>query len=421
MSGHRSFGGLLRQHDFRLLWIGETTSQLGNAMASIAMPLVAVDVLHASNLVVASLTASIYLPWLVIGLPVGAWVDRLPARPLMLAADVLALLLYASLPAAYWLHVLTIGQMLAVALLSGACYVVFLTAYKVYLPALVSKADLIEGNAKLQAGGAVTRIGGPGLGGLASQAIGPAATLLFDAASFLASAVCLLRIRAGAGEPRRRRPATTIRHDIAEGIRFVAGDRFLRPMAIFAALQNFALAGYLALIVVFLVRSVGLRPGTVGVLLAVGGAGGVLGALVARWITARYGTSHGLILTAVCTTPFMLLIPLTAPGGRLVFCVVGVLMLEAGLIITTIIFGSFQQSYCPPEILGRVGTSMQFLTYSTPVPGALLAGVLASWLDPRNALWIMLGIGASSVALLLTPTFTKQRNLPQPEPSTSVA
>ncbi len=171
--------------------------------------------------------------------------------------------------------VLTARQLLAVALLSGSCSVVFLTAYQVYLPALVSKADLIEGNAKLQAGGAVTRIGGPGLGGLASQAIGPAATLLFNAASFLVSAACLLGIRAGAGQLRRPRPATTIRHDIAEGIRFVAGNRFLRPMAIFAALQNFALAGYLALIVVFLVRSVGLRPGAVGVLLAVGGAGGL--------------------------------------------------------------------------------------------------------------------------------------------------
>ncbi len=113
---------------------------------------------------------------------------------------------------------------------------------------------------------------------------------------------------------------------------------------------------------------------------------------------------RGLILNAVCTTPFMLLIPLTAPGDRLVFCVAGVLMLEGGLIITTIIFGS-----------------MQFLAYSTPVPGALLAGGLASWLDPRSALWIMLGIDAASVTLLLTPRFTKQRDLPQREPSPAVA
>src|SRR6266516_7124061 len=138
MSGHPGFGGLLRQRNFRLLWTGETTSQLGNAMAGVAMPLLAVDVLHAGIFAVASMTAATYLPWVVIGLPAGAWVDRLPGRPLMITTDLLSLLLYASVPVAYWLGVLTIGQVLAVALLSGACSVVFLTAYYVCLPALVS-------------------------------------------------------------------------------------------------------------------------------------------------------------------------------------------------------------------------------------------------------------------------------------------
>jgi hypothetical protein len=220
-SGHRGFGGLLRHRNFRLLWIGETTSQLGNAMAGVAMPLLAVEVLKASNFAVASLTAATYLPWLVIGLLVGAWVDRLPTRLLMLAADLLLLLLYASLPAAYWLGVLTIGQVLAVALLSGACSIVFLTAYSVYLPSLIGTEYLIEGNAKLQAGGTVTRIGGPGLGGLISQAIGPAAALLCNAVSFLVSAACLLGIRVGDRQQRRPTPTTTIRQDIGEGIRFV--------------------------------------------------------------------------------------------------------------------------------------------------------------------------------------------------------
>lgn len=415
MSGHQGFGGLLRQRNFRLLWIGETTSQLGNSMAAVAMPLLAVGVLHASNFVVASLTAANYLPWLVIGLPVGAWIDRLPVRPLMIIADLLSFLLYVSVPAAYWLDALTIGQVLVVALLSGACSVVFLTAYYVYLPCLVGTDELIEGNAKLQAGGAATRIGGPGLGGLLSQAIGPATTLLFNAASFLVSAACLSGIRATPSRPRPPR-TTTIREDIAEGIRFVVHDRFLRPLAIFAALSNFALSGYLALIVVFLVRSVGLTSGITGVLLAIGGAGGLLGALGARRITARYGTSRGLVLNAACTTPFILLIPLTAPGPRLAFCVAGVMMLEGGLIITSVILGSFRQSYCPPQMLGRVATSMQILTYGTPVLGSLLAGGLASWLDPRNALWILLGVDVLAVALLLNPSFTKRRDLPKREP-----
>lgn len=131
-------GGLLRQRDFRLLWIGETISGAGNAMAVIGVPLLAVTVLHASTFAVSALTAAAYLPWLLIGLPAGAWVDRLPARPLMIACDVLSVLLYASLPVAAWLGLLSIGQLGAVALLAGAVSVLFTTAYQVLLPSLVA-------------------------------------------------------------------------------------------------------------------------------------------------------------------------------------------------------------------------------------------------------------------------------------------
>ena len=190
-------------------------------------------------------------------------------------------------------------------------------------------------------------------------------------------------------------------------LRFVATDRYLRRLAVFAAFYNLGLSGYLALIVVFLVRSAGLASG------AVGGTGGLLGALAAGPLTRRYGTSRGLVLNAVCTTPFTLLIPLTAPGPRLAFCVAGVAMLEGGLIIASIIMGSFEQAYCPPEMLGRVITSTQMLTYGTAALGALLAGGLASWLGPRNAMWIMLSAGLLPGALLLTPMFIRHRDLSQ--------
>jgi MFS family permease len=415
----RRFGGLLRQHDFRLLWSGETVSSLGNAMAGVAMPLLAVQVLRAGNFAVASISAAAYLPWLIIGLPVGAWVDRRPARPLMIGADVLLLLLYASVPAAWWAGLLTTGQLVAVALLAGSCRVVFQTAYNVYLPALVRPDALIEGNAKLQAGGAAMRIGGPGLGGLLAQAAGPAVALLANAASFAVSAACLARIRGGAGQagrpPDRRR--ATVRDDIRAGIRFVATDPFLRPLAVFATLSNFALSGYFALIVVFLVRSAGLAPGMAGALLAAGGVGGLLGALCVGRITAWFGTARGLVLTACGTAPFTLLIPFTGPGARLAFGVLGITMLEGGLITMSVISGSFRQSYCPPEMLARVATSTQMLSYSTLVLGPLVAGGLASWLGPADALRITLGCGLLAATLLLAPRFRKRRDLPVREPS----
>ncbi|HYV80177.1 MAG TPA: MFS transporter, partial [Streptosporangiaceae bacterium] len=122
----------------------------GDAMAVVGMPLLAVTVLHASTVAVAAITASAYLPWLIIGLPGGAWVDRLPCRRLMITCDIMSFTFYASLPASAWAGELTIAQVIAVALAAGSVSVLFTTAYRVLLPSLVAPDDLIEGNAKLQ-------------------------------------------------------------------------------------------------------------------------------------------------------------------------------------------------------------------------------------------------------------------------------
>ena len=145
----RRVGGLLRQRNFRLLWIGETVSAVGNAMAMVGVPLLAVIVLKASTFAVSVLTAAAFVPWLVIGLHAGVWVDRLSCRPLMVACDIASMLLYASLPAAAWLDVLTTWQVGVVAFLAGVANVFFATAYQVYLPSLVTAAELIEGTRQI--------------------------------------------------------------------------------------------------------------------------------------------------------------------------------------------------------------------------------------------------------------------------------
>ncbi|MGH7734366.1 MAG: MFS transporter, partial [Gemmatimonadales bacterium] len=239
----RRRGGLLWHRNFRLLWIGETISGAGTAMAAIGVPLLAVTVLHASAFAVAALTAAAYLPWLVIGLPAGAWVDRLPVRPLMITCDVVAALLYASLPAAAWAGVLTTGQVVLVALLTGTANVLFATAYQVFLPSLVTAGELVEGDTKLQGSASVAAIGGRGAAGLAADAVGAATALLFNAASFLVSAACLLRIRTDLVPHRPRARATTVRAEMAQGARFVAGDPYLRPLTIYGAAAHLAYTG----------------------------------------------------------------------------------------------------------------------------------------------------------------------------------
>ena len=202
----RRFGGLLRQRSFRLLWTGETVSQLGNAMAVVGMPLVAVIVLHASTFVVGVLTAAGWLPWLIIGLPAGALVDRLPARRVMIGCDVISAVLYASVPVAAWAGVLSTGLVIAVQLLGGAASVLFMTAYQVYLPSLVQPGELIEGNTKMQGSASAAAFAGPSLAGLLAQLVGAVTAILCNALSFVVSAGCLLGARPrGRPEPAPRR------------------------------------------------------------------------------------------------------------------------------------------------------------------------------------------------------------------------
>ena len=195
-----------------------------------------------------------------IGLPAGAWVDRLPARRVMIAADVLAALAFASVPVAAWLGVLTLGQLLACALLGGCAAVFFQTSYQVFLPSLLDGDELAAANALMHGSQSAARVGGPGLAGLLASAVGAVAGVLLNAVSFLVSAACLLSLPEGKHRPAPRERAS-LRSEIAEGARFVARDPYLRILTIWGGLSNFALVGYQAVLIVFLVHDARLDPG----------------------------------------------------------------------------------------------------------------------------------------------------------------
>jgi len=408
---HRA-GGLLWHRDFRLLWFGETVSQVGTAMAVVAMPLVAVTVLRASTFTVTALVAMTWLPWPLIGLPAGAWVDRLPRRAVMLVCDLAAMMLYASVPLTASVGVLTIGQLLAVGLLGAGVGVFFTTAYQACLPSLVSGKQLVEGNAKMQGSTAAATLSGPGLAGLAAQALGVITALLFNAASFLVSAMCLLAIRTAVAHPSGDSHCQTIRADIAAGVRLVTRDPYLRPMGLFGAIANFGLSANQALAVLFLIRVVGVGPLAVGLLLAVPGVSGLLGAVTVGHLTRRIGTARALTLSALAALPFGLLIPLTQPGRGLVFYVAGTLIAATGTATASIIMASFRQAYSPPRLRGRVTATMSILVAGTSPLGALIGGVLATAIGIRETLWIMFGIVTVSGTVLLTHAIRQNRDLP---------
>src|ERR1700684_252763 len=209
-------GGLWRQRNFALFWSGESISEVGNSVTIIVVPLVAIDTLHTSTFIVTLLTAMAWIPWVIIGVPAGAWIDRLPLRPVMLACDAISLAVYASVPIAAWCGVLTVAQLIAVALIAGTATVFFNSTYQVLLPGVVDEADLTEGNAKLLGSREVAQIGGPGLGGLLAQAAGPVTGLLADAVSFVVSFCCLAAMQ----PPRDRRSGRPAAGGVLDGLRF---------------------------------------------------------------------------------------------------------------------------------------------------------------------------------------------------------
>ncbi|MCX4984003.1 MFS transporter [Streptomyces sp. NBC_00572] len=409
--------GLLRQRDFRLLWAGETTSRFGSNITGVAMPLVAVVTLDASTFWVSALAAAAWLPWLLVGLPAGAWVDRLPRRPLMVACNLGSLVLLLSVPAAAWLDVLTMTQLVVVSVLTGLANVFFSIAYRVYVPFVVPREHLTEANAKLQGSESAAQLAGLGGGGVLAGAFGAVNGLLADAATFLVSTLCLLGIRAREPEPERPERPTALRKEVAEGLRHTVRDPYLRVLTTYGTVTNLLLTGYQAILTVFLVRELHVGEAAVGWLLAGGSVGGLLGAVVATPMARRFGTARGMLLCKFATAPFGLLIPLAEPGWRVVLLPVGGAVLALGVVSANVIQGAFRQQYCPPQLLGRITASVSVANFGAIPVGSLLGGVLGGLLGLRPALWLLTAGLAVSSALLLAGPLRSRRDLPTQPPT----
>jgi MFS family permease len=408
----RRVGGLLRTRDFGLLWAGESISGFGSAITTVALPLVAVSTLHASVGMVALLTAATWLPWMLIGLPAGTWVDRWPRRRTLLTADLVSAAVLAAIPIAAWTGVLTVAMLLAAALAAGTSSMFFSLAFNAYLPHLLTSGDRLEGNARLQTSAQAAQVAGPGLGGLLAQLAGPVCGLLADALTFLVSAACLLSLRAGP-EPRSaqaNRPRMI--RQIAEGLEPWRHGGFLLPMLVVAAAMNFGMMGVFALRIVFLVRTDGTLPGTAGVLISLGSLGGLLGAALARRAVTRFGSARAYLIVSIATAPFMLLLPATGHGWRLLLFPAGSFVVLAGLAMAGVITFTFRANYIPPHLLGRVTAATGFVVAGTVPLGAATAGALATAFGIRAALWALAALFAVMPNFLLATSLRTTRDFP---------
>ncbi|GII37821.1 MFS transporter [Planotetraspora phitsanulokensis] len=403
-----------------MLWGGQTVSEMGTQVSVLALPLVAVVVLHASPFQVGLLAAAETSAYLLVALPAGAIVDRVAKRRLMIWCDLALCLVIGSVPLAHAFGALTLAQLYAVALVSGVFAVFFSVAYQSYLPVLLDRDQLMDGNGKLAASRSVAQIAGPSLGAGLVTLVGAATTMAADAFSFAVSAASLTAIRTREPRPSRAEagPRPTLRSQIGEGLAYVARDPILRNSVAFNGTANFFVIMVETLGPVFLIRTLHLSPGLVGLLLALGAVGGVAGGVAARFLARKVGSARiSWIAMTVLSLPG-LLIPLAGHGWWVLLFGFGWISWTFASTVAGISLTTYRQAACPPDMLGRVSAAARWINWGTLPLGGLAGGALATALGVQTTLWIAVVGGCCAGLWLFFSPLRGMRDIPlgMPEP-----
>jgi MFS family permease len=396
-------GGLWRNADFLRLWSAQTISQFGSQISALALPLAAIYVLDASAFEVALLSTIEFLPFLLFALPAGVWVDRLRRKPILVVTDLIRAALLASVPLAYALDALTMWQLYAVGFGAGVCTVFFDVAYQSYLPSLVERTSLVEGNSKLEITRSGAQLAGPGLAGVLVGAITAPYAILVDAVSFVASALFVLRIR---GEEVLPEPTASrsMRREVLEGLRYLLGHWYQRPIAITVAVSNFFNTLMFSIFLVYLVRDLELSAVTIGLVLGVSNVGWLAAAMTATRLSNRLGIGKVLVGSAVLFGPSLMLIPAAPQSQPIPFIVAGLVLATFAGIMFNVVGLSFTQAIVPDRMLGRLNASRRFIVWGVIPLGSLTGGALASQIGLRETLWVGAICGSVSfLPLLLSP------------------
>jgi len=402
---------LIHSHDFRQLWAAETISQIGTQITQIALPILAVITLSATEFEMGILIALETLAFLVIGLPAGAWVDRWRRKRVLVVNDLVRAVALASLPLAYAFDMLTLWQLFAVALVTGIATVFFDVAYQSYLPSIVDKSQIVEGNSKLAISQSVAQVAGPGAAGLLIKVLGAPLMFVFDALSFIASALFIGRIRHE--EPiHDRSTRRSLRVEIGEGLSFVLRHPLLRRIVACTGTSNFFSTVTATMLVLFMVRELGFDATQIGLTFSAGAVGGLIGAATTTRFAKYFGDGRSIVLAAGLLIPFAVLVPLSALGLAGILLPLSWAGVSYLVVLYNIVQVSFRQRLCPIPLLGRMNASIRFLVYGTMPLGGLVGGALGAWLGVLPTLWIAaLGSILAFLPVFLSPLRT-MRDLP---------
>ena len=386
--GGRALSGLWRDVEFRRFWSGNTVSDFGTGITSLALPLTAIAVLDASAIEMGILVALGQAPVPLLGLLAGVHVDRRARLPLMLAAQLGRALLLSLIPAAALLGLLRIEQLYAIAFCVGCLTVVFDLAATSYLPSLVARADLLDANAKLQMAHQVAAVAGRGAGGALVQAITAPLAIAVDAVSYLASAAALARIRRPEPATATTVPEAGMRREIGEGLRFALRQPLIAAMIVTSTIGSFGGAVQQAVLFLFMADTLALAPVAIGIATGAGALAAWGGARIARPLGERLGPGHAMILAGFLYAAGAALVPLAGLLAVPALLVVTVGQLGSGLSLTLFSVNqiSLRQRLTPDGLLGRVNATRRVFVFGAIPFGALAGGALGDAFGLREAL-----------------------------------
>jgi MFS family permease len=381
---------LWRNRDFVKLWAGQTVSLAGSQVTTLALPLTAVLLLRATPVQTGLLYAAQFAPFLVLTLFAGVLVDRMRRRPILIAADLGRALLLGLIPLFAWLGWLRFTHLVVVAFLAGCLTVFFHLAYQAFLPTLLGRDHLTEGNGHLAASESAAEIGGPGLGGVLVQLLSAPFALGADALSFLVSALSLASLRTCESLPQRRADRRLLA-DIRAGFRVTFGSPYLRALLGEAAIFNFFENGMLTVFVVYAIRTLHLSPLVYGAIFVVGSAGGLLGAVLTGAAARRFGVGRTMVAAAALSSSAVVPVPLAGGPPALTVAVLAFsfFLRGAGVTGTNVHAVSLRQALTPDHLLGRMNASYRTISYGAIPLGALTGGALGQWLGLRPALFVL--------------------------------
>jgi MFS family permease len=435
-----------RRPDFVKLWTAATISLFGTQVSLIAIPVIAVVILGATPFEVALVGTFEFLPFLLFTLPAGVWVDRLPRRRILIIGDLGRATMLATIPIAHVLDVLTIWQIFVVAFVNGVFTVFFDIADQSYLPTVLEREELVDGNAKLQASMSTAQVvGQPVGGGLVGLLTAPFA-LVIDALSFVLSALLIFAIRrrerADSPDPARAveevvavTPAgpsvatektgalptdpparRSVRQEVAEGLRFVFGHRYLRNIAASTGWSNLFGNIAFAIFPVFVYRELGLSPEVVGFIGGGFGAGALLGALTASRVAERVGVGNAILWSIFLGGPMTLLIPLASRDTALLLIGGGGILSGWSQVVYNVNQVSLRQSITPEPMLGRMNATMRFIVWGTIPIGQVVGGLIATFFGTITGIWVgAIGGLFAFVPILLSPV-RKLRRIEDAQP-----